>query len=115
MDAERYFAFQLWQEGIARYTELRLADLAAAKYTPTPQFSQLSDFKPFTEIAGVIRKRILDDIHTPDLVKARRTVVYSLGAAEAMLLDRVHPGWQNSYFQWMTLLPALQKMFRLPE
>lgn len=115
VEAERYFAFQLWQEGIARYTELRLADLAAAKYTPTPEFSQLADFMPFAEIAGVIRQRILDDIRTPDLAKARRIVVYSFGAAEAMLLDRVHPGWQNSYFQWMTLLPALRKMFRLPD
>jgi len=115
VDAERYFAFQLWQEGVARYTELRLADLAAAKYTPTPEFSQLPDFKPFAEIAGAIRQRILDDIHFPSLAKSRRTVVYSVGAAEAMLLDRVRPNWQGSYFQWMSLLPALQKMFRLPE
>jgi hypothetical protein len=45
VEAERYFAFQLWQEGVARYTELRIAELAAAKYKPTPEFMQLQDYK----------------------------------------------------------------------
>jgi hypothetical protein len=115
VEAERYLAFQLWQEGVARYTELRIAELAAAKYKPTPEFMQLPDYKTFDDIARSIRAKILDDLRTMSLAKTGRIVVYSTGAGEAMLLDRVNPKWQSAYFQWMTLLPAFQKMFRLPD
>ena len=37
-DEYKYFAFQLWQEGIARYTEIRLAELAVDKYEPSQAF-----------------------------------------------------------------------------
>lgn len=36
-DDRRYLAFQLWQEGIARYTQVRAA-AAAAQYRPSPEY-----------------------------------------------------------------------------
>src|SRR5882672_496880 len=40
-DDYKYFSFQIWQEGLARYTEFRMADLAAKKYRPSKEFGAL--------------------------------------------------------------------------
>ena len=37
-DNYKYFSFQIWKEGIARYTEWRIADLAGRKYKPSKKF-----------------------------------------------------------------------------
>lgn len=94
----RYFDFQLWKEGISRYTEARLAELAATQYQPSPAFSALDDFRPFAEVAAAIRDGIDRELSSVDLAAARRTVVYNFGAAEGLLLDRVRPGWRERYF-----------------
>jgi hypothetical protein len=105
-EAERYFAFQLWQEGVARYTEVALGELAARGYTPSADFSALPDFAGYGAVATAARTRILDDLGSLSLGQSRRTVVYSVGAAEALLLDRVRPGWKREY---------LTHRFRLPD
>jgi hypothetical protein len=105
-EAEKYFAFQLWQEGVARYTELMTGELAAKSYSSSPAFSALPDFTGFGAASHVVREKILDDLGTLSLAKARREVVYSVGAAQALLLDRVTPGWKSEY---------LKHRFRLPE
>jgi hypothetical protein len=97
-DEYKYFAFQLWQEGVARYTEIRLADLAAAKYEPTQGFRELKDYQSFTETATDIRERMEKELATVALDKAKRTVVYNFGAAEALVLDRARPDWRKHYF-----------------
>src|SRR4051812_47058762 len=48
-DDYNYFSFQVWQEGIARYTEYRVAELAASRYKPSKKFRSLKDYKPFRE------------------------------------------------------------------
>src|SRR5215216_193422 len=53
-DDYRYFSFQLWQEGIARYTEFRIADLAAKGYKPGREFRALKDYTPFKTVADSI-------------------------------------------------------------
>jgi hypothetical protein len=50
-DDYNYFSFQLWQEGAARYTEYRMAELAAAKYQPSEEFKSLIDFISFEQEA----------------------------------------------------------------
>jgi hypothetical protein len=50
-DDHKYLSFQLWQEGIARYTEIKAAE-AAAQYQPTAEYAALSDFEPFTNYAA---------------------------------------------------------------
>lgn len=40
----KYLSFQLWKEGIARYTQVKAADLAA-KYQPTAEYRALPDFE----------------------------------------------------------------------
>ena len=98
-DDYRYFSFQVWQEGIARYTEYRIADLAAKKYKPGKEFRALKDYTSFKEVAdSILNKRILSNLSTLQLENSERLVFYPFGAAEALLLDRANPDWQSRYF-----------------
>lgn len=94
----RYFGFQLWQEGIARYTEYQVAHLAATAYRPGADFTALHDFTPYARVADTIHRRIRRELVAADLAGARRTAFYAFGAAEGLLLDRVSPEWRRSYF-----------------
>jgi hypothetical protein len=53
--------FQLWQEGIARYTQIRSAE-AAAQYQPTAAYTALPDFESFSSYAGKARNETLDQL-----------------------------------------------------
>jgi hypothetical protein len=101
----KYFSFQLWQEGIARYTEVRSAE-AAARYTPALEFAALPDYEPVAHYAERARQKTLDELKSADLVTWKRTVVYSFGAAEGFLLDRVRPNWKDEYFRQMFSLDS---------
>ena len=57
-DDERYLAFQMWQEGAARYTELLAARFAARHFTPSAAFLALPDFVPFDAAAARIESGI---------------------------------------------------------
>ena len=93
-----YFSFQVWQEGIARYTEYALMRRAAVAYTPTEAFAQLPDYVPFERDASETLEHILAELLRMSLKKARRTAFYHVGAAEGLLLDQVNPGWRRRYF-----------------
>jgi len=98
-DDYRYFSFQVWQEGVARYTEYRIADLAAKKYKPSKEFRALKDYTSFKAVAdSILNKEILSSLATLQLEKSERLVFYPFGAAEGLLLDRVNPKWQRRYF-----------------
>jgi hypothetical protein len=97
-DDYRYFSFQMWQEGIARYTEYRIAKLAAGKYKSSKAFRALKDYKPFAEVAQQIKSGILDELTTGKLEDNKRVMFYPLGAGEGLLLDRTNPRWRQHYF-----------------
>jgi hypothetical protein len=97
-DDYKYFAFQVWQEGVARYTEYRIAKLAALQYKPTKEFRQLADFTPFSQVADSLLARIDADLKAPALGSQRRVAFYSVGAGEAMLGDIAKSNWQPRYF-----------------
>ncbi|HMF89361.1 MAG TPA: hypothetical protein VKL40_01870 [Candidatus Angelobacter sp.] len=96
-DDRKYFSFQLWQEGIARYTQVKAAE-AAAGYRPTEEFASLPDYLPFADYAPQARQETLAELKTADIAKMKRVFVYSFGAAEGLLLDRLNPGWKQTYF-----------------
>lgn len=98
-DDYKYFAFQCWQEGVARYTELRVAQHAAQHFTPDADFRALKDYKPFAEVADSIDARVMKDLGSPSLSGSRRAAFYAFGAGEALLLDKVTPGWKSEYFR----------------
>lgn len=97
-DDYKYFSFQVWQEGIARYTECRIAELAAKKFKPSEEFQALKDYEPFKGVAAEIKNAIIKELSTLRLDEYQRVAFYPLGAGEGFLLDRINPQWQNRYF-----------------
>jgi hypothetical protein len=96
--AYRYLSFQLWQEGVARYTEIVMAELAGRQYEPSLAFQLLDDYVSFSVEAQTLRRAMLLRLRTMSLKDTRRESFYAFGAAEAMLLDRVNPDWKKMYF-----------------
>jgi hypothetical protein len=99
-DDHKYLGFQLWQEGIARYTEIAAAE-SAASYHPTEAYQRLPDYEPFSGTPSKLRSYTLQKLHTVDLTKDGRAAVYPFGAVEGMLLDRLNPQWKSEYFRHM--------------
>ena len=97
-DDYRYMSFQLWKEGMARYTEDRVAHWAASKYEPSREFRELKDFITFAAAAEQVRKGIVHELSTLKLPEYKRVVFYPLGAGEGLLLDRADPKWRSRYF-----------------
>jgi hypothetical protein len=91
----RYFEFQLWQEGVARWTELSVAERAKSQ--------------PLAEAGRALRVSVLKDLRTPNLQRDGRLAVYSFGAGEAMLLERMRPGWRKCYQRELSLGPLFRK------
>jgi hypothetical protein len=97
VDDYAYFSFQVWQEGIARYTEYKLASLAGSSYSPTAAFAMLPDVTSFALDAERIRDHIAAELLRVVLKQSRRTAFYHVGGAEGILLDRINPGWRRFY------------------
>lgn len=97
-DDYKYLSFQLWQEGIARYMEYRVAKFAAENYRPRKEFRALKDYVSFREHAAKLHSQIFNQLEALQLGEAKRVVVYPFGAAEGLLLDAVRPSWRKRYF-----------------
>jgi hypothetical protein len=104
----RYLEFQLWQEGISRYTELRVAR-AAAEQQPLAAFAALPDVIPYAAAADSLRRTIERELSTLNLPGWKRVAFYPTGAAEGLLLDRVNQSWRSRYF---TERFALELLYR---
>lgn len=107
VDDRKYLSFQLWKEGIARYVQVKSAE-AAATYTPTAEYAALPDYESFKSYADRARSDTLSELKQIDLAQSKRVIVYSFGAAEGFLLDRVNPKWRDGYFQHLTLDPYFE-------
>ena len=94
----KYFSLQLWQEGIACYTEIKAAE-AAASYRPTADYAALPDYESFAAYAARARTETLEELREANIGKLKRVFVYPFGAAEGLLLDRLNPGWKKEYFE----------------
>ncbi len=97
-DDYRYFSFQLWQEGIARYTEYSIAREAARAYRPSREFRALRDYTSFGQVAEDLRAEIFNDLQRARLGANGRVAFYGFGAAEGLLLDQANSRWRNRYF-----------------
>jgi hypothetical protein len=94
----RYFDFQLWQEGIARWTELALGRASA-----DPAMRSDADLR---------EAEIIAELGRPDLPGAGRGVVYALGAAEGLLMEACRAPWRTRYPQVLALTPLLDEAAR---
>ncbi len=101
-----YLSFQLWQEGIGRYVELRVAECAAAGFRPSAAFQALADFESFSSFATRLRASILDSLRAPALAEEKRVAFYDLGAGIGLLLDRSGADWKRRYLEEKFFLDA---------
>ena len=88
-DANRYLGFQLWQEGVARYVQVRVARVAGERFAPSAELVALPGYRPFAEVADELERQILDELAAPRLAERRRIAFYAAGAGLAMLLERI--------------------------
>ncbi|HVO73185.1 MAG TPA: hypothetical protein VMT35_04120 [Ignavibacteriaceae bacterium] len=102
----KYFQFQLWQEGIARYTEYKIAD-ALGNFRPPDEFESLVGYKPFSEIADSLREGIYTELEEWNLKDKKRLCFYSFGASLGLLLDRIDKNWKEKYFHNLFSLEQL--------
>ena len=87
-----------WEEGTAKYTEVKMLRLAGttADYAALPQMRSDPDFKVYQKV----KQRWSDE-----LFQLRRPLptgeprLYMTGLAQAFLLDDLMPGWQDRYWQ----------------
>ncbi len=98
-DDYKYFSFQLWKEGLARYTEYHVARMAGTNFTPSKEVRNLPDFTPFATRADTLYNQIINGLTDLDLGASRRVVFYTVGAAEGLLLDAMNPSWRMRYNQ----------------
>ncbi len=91
-------------EGIARYVQIKSAE-AAEHYQPSPEYAALPDYLSFETYAREARSDTLSELKKADLATWKRTLVYSFGASEGMLLDRLRPKWRHSYFPCFGIQP----------
>lgn len=99
LNDNKYASFQLWQEGIARYTKYKMAELAAREMKPSEDFKALPDFVAFDQEAARLHEMTMNEMRNLDLAKWQRIVFYPFGAVEGRLLDRVAPNWRERYFR----------------
>jgi len=105
-DALRYLDFQVWKEGVARYTEIRMAEKAASS-EPSAAFRALPDYLPYSKAASALTEQVLRDLEKADLSGKKRVLFYSYGAGEALWLDAERPCWKDDYLKTLfTLEPA---------
>ena len=91
----RYIEIQLWQEGVARWTELTLG-----KAFPDAEVKKS---------AAELEARTLAALRSPDLAAQKREFVYAYGAGEAMLMDACGNGWRRRYPVAIGLGPLLSE------
>jgi hypothetical protein len=91
----RYLEFQLWKEGVARWTEIALA--------------QASGHAAMRAEAERRQREVLADLESPDLAGRKRVVAYATGAGEAMLLEACGPAWRAAYPNVLALGPLLEQ------
>lgn len=96
----KYFAFQCWQEGTARYTEIAVARAAANEHRRDPSFLNDAQATALISDADATLARVLGQLRNPSaLTVDRRAGFYAVGAGEALILDRISPGWHSRYLE----------------
>jgi hypothetical protein len=104
----RYFEFQLWQEGVARYIEYAAARAASADSgEPSAAFEGLADYEPYSAADAEARRGLRRELEQLALGRQRRIAFYPLGAAMALLLEETRPDWKQAYGRQPFALAAL--------
>lgn len=103
----KYFAFQCWQEGVARYTEIRVAQYAASAHASDPSFLNDAQAAELEQDSARTYVSVVKRLRDVPLATDKRIDFYAVGAGEALLLDQTAPGWQKKYLDPRMDLGAL--------
>jgi len=103
----RYFSFQLWQEGIARYTEIKFLE-AMINYKVSPAIKNLSDFVDFNTFIEEMLKKEKNKLETYQLEDNKRVCFYAIGMTEGLILDKLNPSWRSNYLNEKFFLEKYQ-------
>jgi hypothetical protein len=113
-DDDRYLSFQLWQEGVARYTEYAVAREAIGTHRQLPGFEALHDSISYQQAYTAMMSDLREELSSISLPDQQRIVVYPVGAAEALLMDRFGLDWKAEYFSSPFRLDAKQEQKVVP-
>jgi hypothetical protein len=108
----RYFEFQLWQEGAARFIEYAAARAAAESGEPSAAFRSLPDYEPYSGVAADARRSLRRELEQLALGHQRRVAFYPLGAAMALLLEETRSDWKRAYADRPFAVAALLSAIR---
>jgi hypothetical protein len=103
----RYFEFQLWQEGVARFIQYAAARAAAEAGEPSAEFRRLPDYEPYSRAAETGPIALRRELEQLDLARQRRVAFYPVGAAVALLLEQTRVDWKRAYARRPFALAAL--------
>lgn len=92
----RYFSFQIWQEGIARYTEYKFLELLD-NYQPSIEMRMLTDYISFIKFKDAFIQNEINNLLNLKLDTDKRVCFYAIGFSEGLLLDKLNPDWHDSY------------------
>lgn len=92
----RYLSFQIWQEGIARYTEYAFVK-SLRNYQPTFEMLQMEDYEDFKSYEDKIYLSELGFILNQKIEQDKRICFYAIGFAEGILLSKYSPKWRDRY------------------
>lgn len=96
----KYFEFQLWQEGLARYTEYEILSYLIKKdYQLSDDFKLLSDYESLNDNKQKRLKKLTEEIEKVNLKDNQRNCFYSMGAIEGLILNKYKPAWRKKYLK----------------
>jgi hypothetical protein len=97
-DDYKYFSFQLWQEGLASYTEYSFLE-SLKTYVASTEVASMKEFTPLKKYKEQFYKNELQRLQTLKLPNGKRVCIYAVGFAEGLLLDKVNKQWRSMYLK----------------
>jgi hypothetical protein len=94
----KYERWLEWEEGTAKYTEVKMLRLAGAStnYAALPQIKIDPDFKGYQKVDQRWSDELFQLRHPLSTGEPR---LYMTGLAQAFLLDELMPGWKDEYWK----------------
>ena len=94
----KYERWLEWEEGTAKYTEVKMLRLAGAStnYATLPQIKIDPDFKGYQKVDQRWSDELFQLRHPLSTGEPR---LYMTGLAQAFLLDELMPGWKDEYWK----------------
>jgi hypothetical protein len=93
----RYFSFQLWNEGLATYTEYKFLEILSS-YKFSAAIRAVKNLMPLPQYKKEFFKAQMLSLKELQIQQDKRICFYPIGFAEGLLLDISNKGWRNKYF-----------------